>query len=438
MEEQWIIDRAYLRQLLQEHPDWVIGQYIEATRRSRKWVKKWKKRLLNANPNDDSVLWSESRARHTAPKPYHADVIARILDLRDHPPEAVPRKIGPRTILYYLHQDAPLKVSGHRLPRSGSTIWKILDANQRIIRPIKTDSNPFDRPDPMDTWEIDFTDVSTAQAGHDRKQQHQVEAFAVMDRGTSILVDLQASDDYHARTALLAMASTLIQHGLPRCIVCDRDPRLIGSWSADKFPSAFMRFVLDLDIMLDVCSPQRPDQKPFVERYFRTLDEECIQQKSPENLTKTQEVFKDHHYIYNHSRPHQSSVCGNRPPSTAFSELPTLAHIPQMVDPNGWLQSYDRHLFKRRVNSSGRIQIDKQMYYIQRQLAGRYVVCQLDAQQTVFKVTLGDRVIKTLPIKGLCEGTLEFGDYLEMRLEEAVAEQRRLKHKRRLRNRPVA
>jgi len=155
-------------------------------------------------------------------------------------------------------------------------------------------------------------------------------------------------------------------------------------------------------------------------------------------LTKTQEVFKDHHYIYNHSRPHQSSVCGNRPPSTAFSELPTLAHIPQMVDPNGWLQSYDRHLFKRRVNSSGRIQIDKQMYYIQRQLAGRYVVCQLDAQQTVFKVTLGDRVIKTLPIKGLCEGTLEFGDYLEMRLEEAVAEQRRLKHKRRLRNRPVA
>jgi len=438
MEEQWVIDRAYLRQLLQEHPNWITQQYMEATGRSYKWVKKWKKRLVNADPNDDTVLRSRSRARQTPPKPYHPDVISRILDLRDHPPEAVPRKIGPRTILYYLHQDETLKVTKHALPRSGSTIWKILDVNQRIIRPSKKESIPFDRPEPMDTWEIDFTDVGTAQARHDRKQQHQVEAFAVMDRGTSMLVDLQASDEYHARTSLLAMASTLIQHGIPRCIVFDRDPRLIGSWSADKFPSAFMRFLLDLGITLDVCPPQRPDLKPFVERYFRTLDEECIQQKCPENLTQTQDVFKHHHYTYNHLRPHQSSVCGNRPPSIAFAKLPTLAHLPQTVDPNRWLNSYHRHVFKRRVNSSGRIQIGKQMYYIQRKLAGRYIVCQLDAKQSAFQVTLDNKLIKTLPIKGLCEGEMDFGDYLEMRLEEAVAEQRRLKHKRRIRNRQVA
>src|SRR5262245_37082336 len=216
MEEQWIIDRAKLRQLLHEQPEWSNNQYAQAVGRCRKWVQKWKKRLKATDQNDPTILHSQSRARKTPLEPYHPEVIERILDLRDHPPEAVPRKLGAPTILYYLHDDESLKARGHRLPCSTSTIWKILNTHQRIFHTPPIEHRPFDRPEPMDTWEIDFTDVSTAKAGHQNKQQHQVEAFAVVDRGSSILVDLQASDDYHAQNIILAMASTLIQHGLPR------------------------------------------------------------------------------------------------------------------------------------------------------------------------------------------------------------------------------
>lgn len=139
---------------------------------------------------------------------------------------------------------------------------------------------------------------------------------------------------------MLAMSSTLIQHGLPRCIVFDRDPRFVGSWSTDEFPSAFMRFLLNLGVAIEVCPPQRPDLKPFVERYLRTLNGECIQVQQPENVLQTRAVFEAHRYIYNHFRPNQSKACGNRPPYEAFPQLPRLPILPEMVDPDHWLLSY--------------------------------------------------------------------------------------------------
>jgi len=433
MEEQWVVDRAKLRQLLHEHPEWSNQHYAQAVGRSRKWVQKWKKRLQASDLADQRALYSQSRARKTRAEPYHPEVIACILELRDHPPEAVPRKLGAPTILYYLHQDAALKASGHRLPRSTSTIGKILHMHQRILPLPQVEHAPFERPEPMDTWEIDFTDVRSAQARHEGKQQHQVEAFAVVDRGSSILVDLQASDDYHTETAIIALASTLLEQGLPRCIVFDRDPRWVGSWSAEEFPSAFMRFLLNLGIALEVCPPQRPDLKPFVERYFRTLNAECVQVNHPVDVVQTREVFDTHRAIYNQLRPNQSKACGNRPPAVAFPALPQLPNVPRQVDPDHWLLSYHHRQFKRRVSSSGRIQIGRQRYFVRRDLVGRYVICKLDAYRRVFEILVDNRVFKTTPIKELYNTELEFGDYLELMLKEAEAEHRRLDRERRLR-----
>jgi transposase InsO family protein len=433
MEEQWIIDRAKLRQLLHEHPTWSTRQYAEEVGRCRKWVQKWKKRLLAAEPGDQQVLYSQSRARKTPPEPYHPDVISRILELREDPPAEVPRVLGAPTILYYLHRDPDLKERRLRLPRSTSTIWKILNDNQCILRRTRPERQPFDLPPVMNTWEIDFTDVATAQATHDRKQQHQVEAFAVVDRGSSILVDLQASDNYQAQTAVTALVQALMQQGLPRVIVFDRDPRFIGSWSAQEFPSAFMRLLLCLGITLEMCPPRRPDLKPFVERYFRTLKSECVRIQQPETVAATQEVFTHHQTTYNELRPNQAQSCGNRTPYEAFPVRPQLPALPPVVDPDRWLLSYHQRLFKRRVDSAGRVQIGKHRYYIRRALAKRYVVCRLNAHRREFDIILDDKVIKSFPVKGLFNGQLTFEAYYDLICKEAEAEWRQHQHKQRLR-----
>src|ERR1041385_3520679 len=48
--EEWMRDRARLRNLLTQHPDWRQQDYAQAVGRSISWVKKWRKRLREADP----------------------------------------------------------------------------------------------------------------------------------------------------------------------------------------------------------------------------------------------------------------------------------------------------------------------------------------------------------------------------------------------------
>src|SRR3954447_15333325 len=69
MEEQWYADRCRLRELLRAHPDWTKHQLAQEIGRSLSWVKKWRRRLRDAPPDDEQVLWGQSRARHQLPVP---------------------------------------------------------------------------------------------------------------------------------------------------------------------------------------------------------------------------------------------------------------------------------------------------------------------------------------------------------------------------------
>jgi len=70
MEEQWLVDRAKLRQLLHQHPAWSTRHYAAAVGRSQRWAQKWKQRLQATDLDDQQVLHSQSRARKTTPERY--------------------------------------------------------------------------------------------------------------------------------------------------------------------------------------------------------------------------------------------------------------------------------------------------------------------------------------------------------------------------------
>ncbi len=396
MEEAWLVDRARLRELLQEEPNLSIGQLMDATRRSRFWVKKWKKRLHGTTFGDETVLHSHSRRRKRPPAKVQPEVEAAILKLRDEPPADLNRVPGTPTIRYYLAQDEHLKQAGLRAP-STSTIWKVLDRHGRIGRPRQRQHEVLDRPEPMHDWEIDFSDVPTIPAQVDGKRQHAVETFNVVDRGTSILVESLLNAEYHAESALLALTEVFMTAGLPRSIRMDRDPRFVGSSSAEGYPSALMRFLLALDITVEVCPPQRPDLKPFVERFNRTLEYECWRPTNPQTVEAAQPILERFKRFYNAERPHQGLSCGNQPPFVAFPQRPQLRPLPPQVDPDHWLVAYHHRYFKRRVDSNGSVTVSKDRYYIGRRLKGRYVVLTVDANQRHFQVELDGQ-----PLKGMC------------------------------------
>jgi hypothetical protein len=228
MEAQWLADRTTLRTLLRTHPPWTVRDVAEAIGRSRGWVKKWRKRICVAQPDDDTVLHSLSRARKHPPPPLDHRVIDRILEIRDQPPATLPRIPGPKAILYFLDQETELQALGLRVPRSPRTVWQILRQDGRIALPGERRHMPVDRPAPMTSWQLDFKDVATVPAAPDGKQQHVVDVLTTVDVGTSILVNAQPREDFTAETTLQAIVDTFRAHGLPESVTLDRDPRFVG------------------------------------------------------------------------------------------------------------------------------------------------------------------------------------------------------------------
>ncbi len=60
----------------------------------------------------------------------------------------------------------------------------------------------------------------------------------------------------------------------------------------------------------------------MVERFHRSLGEECLDKHQPTDLGQVREVTTTYHQHYNFERPNQAKPCGNRPPRVAFPELP--------------------------------------------------------------------------------------------------------------------
>jgi hypothetical protein len=345
METDWILDRSHLWQLHLEHPNWGAKRLARFTQRSLTWVKKWLRRLRHADPDDETVLRSRSRARKTSPKRVCQAVVERILAIRDEPPDNLRRTPGPKTILYYLHRDPELQRQKVYLPRSTRTVWQILRQHGRIFHPSPPEGEAEVRPEPMSVWGIDFKEVSTVPPEPDGRRQHAVECFNVVDHGTSILLSAQVRQNCTAVTAIEAMVYVLRAYGCPRAVRFDRDPRFIGSWSAGEFPSAFMRLLMCLDIELQICPPQRPDKNPFVERYNKNYKYECLLRDTPETVPQAQAVTLVYQNHYNRERPNQALTCNNQPPRMAFPELPPLPSLPEHVDPDHWLQKVHGQVF---------------------------------------------------------------------------------------------
>lgn len=425
-----MVARAELRTLMRQEPQLTQRELALRLKRSLGWVQKWQKRLRESDATDLSAVQRKRSSQAPKRPKRSAWIVERVLALREELPATLNRIPGPKALLYYLAQDEHLLP--HEIPRSTRTIWQILDEAGRIQRDRKRETQPLDLADPMQVWQMDWKDATTAQAETSGKQQHQVEILNVVDTGTSLLLDSLPRSDYTAQTAILALTNTLQQHGRPRQITFDRDPRFVGSWTSGGFPSALMRFLLSLGIEAQLTPPHRPDKNAYVERFHRTLEYECLRVFQPGALDAVKEVttaFKDR---YNHERPNQARSCGNQPPSQAFPNLPRLPALPAFVDPDAWLQAIDSKLYKRRIKHNGSVTVDKHTYYIRQSWQGRDVVLQVDAAQRQFVVLLDSQPVKRIPIKGLHGELLPFDVYLDLICEEAVSEHRRWLRKQRL------
>jgi Integrase core domain len=425
MGEEWYAARARLRCAVRAEPGWSEPRLAQELGRSLSWVKKWRRRLAQAPADDEEVLHSRSRARvHPSPAVPQV-VVDRILDIRDRPPAGLQRAPGPRAILYFLDRDAELRAAGEPVPRSTATVWRILRQHGRVAQRRPHQHEPWDLPEPLASWQLDFKDVSTVPSDPDAKRQHAVEALNCVDCGTSLLVAADVRPDFTEETTLAAVAELVRVHGLPREVTLDRDPRFVGAPGAGDFPSPLVRFLTCLGVVVRVNPPHRPDLNAFVERYHGTYERECLRVHHPATLTEAREVTAAFRRHYNEERPNQARSCGNRPPRVAFPELPLRPPVPAEVDPDAWLRLVDGRRYLRTVSAAGAIVVEHARYYVGRSLVGRRVAVAVAAGERALVVRQAEAVVKRLPLHGLRDERLPFERYLALMEQEARAQARR-------------
>jgi hypothetical protein len=330
------------------------------------------------------------------------------------------RKVGARTIAAYLRKEVAQWAGV--VPTSSATIWRILRRRQYIQDPIPPEKQPFVRPEPGAQWEIDFCMAAKVSPEAPDKQANALEVFNVVDRGSSASMDSQASVEFDAEQALLSMAATLQKQGVPRCITYDRDPRFVGSQATDGFPSAFTRYLLCVGCAVDILPPRRPDLKPFVERFQRTLQEECLDKPHPATSGEANTCLPPYGQWHNPDRPHQGKDLHDQPPQQRLAQAPVRPRLPEQVDPDTWLAFYDQRCYRRHVDSSGTIQLWKSSYYIGLAYTNQTVLVRLDAVQRQIHVEVGKTRITSLPLKGTAGQVLDYPDFLGRLCDEARSE----------------
>lgn len=293
-----------------------------------------------------------------------------------------------------------------------------------IARPGLKKAEPLDRAEPLESIAIDFKDATTVEIDPDGKKQHLVEVLNFLDEGTSVLWEAVARDDYNAETVVETLLEVFEQHGLPRQLRFDRDPRFVGSASGRDFPAAMVRMLHVLGVQPAICPPHTPQKNGFVERYNRNYKYECLLVHYPENLGRVREVTAEYKEHYNWKRPHQGKSCKNQPPRIAFPELPALPSLPLVVDPDAWLKAVDGEHFSRKVRSDGSVTLDKYAYYVGHEWAGKYVVLVIDSPKREVRVQHQKKELKRLNLKSLHRRAMSLDEYRQLIAQEARSERR--------------
>ena len=262
----------------------------------------------------------------------------------------------------------------------------------------KEEPEPFHSP--LDEVQGDFKDVSSVppDPSGEGKQVHIVEGCTCVDAATSMLVSAQPPEEYHAQTALEAVIPFLREHGRPRQMSCDRDPRWVGGSSGWDVPSALLRFLPGVQREPRICPAHQPQKNAFVERSHRSYKEECLQVQQPETLEEVKrvtEAFQQHDQFH---RPHQGRACQNQPPRQAFPTWPELPPLPRTVQADRWLWHSHHRIFARLIGSDGCVAVNHETYARGTALAGHKVALVIDAAKAVFDVRLGARSRNQLPI----------------------------------------
>jgi transposase InsO family protein len=184
---------------------------------------------------------------------------------------------------------------------------------------------PLELRKPGEEVQFDLKDGSHVPSDAEGKRQHVVEIANFVAAFTSIWLHREVRGDFDAETLLEAVAQFLGEHGMPQTLTFDNDPRFVGSALGRDFPSALVRFLWCVGVLPNVIPPHRPDLNAYVERFHRSLGQECLQVHRPETLSEVSELTEAYLSHYNSERPSPRALLWQPTAACGLPDLPEAA-----------------------------------------------------------------------------------------------------------------
>lgn len=252
---------------------------------SRPTFYKWKKRYAM---HGEAGLCDQSRAPRRSPKATAADVVSKIVYLRQH------YHFGPGRIAAYLkrfHEVSIACSSVHRILRKHG--MPRLPANQKH-RPHGTRWKRYEKPQPGHRLQMDVKFLERIPGTRKRLYQ-----FTAIDDCTRIRV-LKVYDACNQKTAI--QFADEVRRRLPFRVLA------IQTDNGAEFQSAFHWHLERLDIHHVYIRPRTPHLNGKVERSHRVDDQEFYQLLDNAAVSESIELFNDKlrawEDYYNYHRPH--------------------------------------------------------------------------------------------------------------------------------------
>ena len=188
---------------------------------------------------------------------------------------------------------------------SRKTVQKIMQQNNwQVKQTIKTPRprvarSKSETKQPNQRWAIDATSCWSKEGW--------VGIMAVIDCCTRQIVGIHVSERGRAQEAEAALEmGSLAQFGLVYPTKEDSRPILRSDngkvFTSKRFVARCKQYGLEQEFI----TPYTPQQNGMIERFFRSLKEECIWLHTFENATHVKQVVEKWIEFYNTKRPHQS------------------------------------------------------------------------------------------------------------------------------------
>jgi transposase InsO family protein len=298
-----------------------------------------------------------SHRPETCPHQMPAEVEAEVCELRRQHPTW-----GPTRIAHVLAR------RGVTPAPSRSGVYRAL-LRQRLIEPgrrrRRKDWLRWERHKPMELWQLDVVGGIYLADGTELK------ALTAIDDHSRFCIAAGLMERATARAVCGVFVDAMRTHGVPEEVLTDNGKVFTGRYSKPAVEVLFDRICRQNGITHRLTGVRSPTTTGKIERFHRTLREECLAGAVLASLVGAQAALNDWVAEYNKVRPHQA--IGMLTPAERFSlraDAPAVELEEPRDDPTNTVE--------RKVARNGVVSVSHQVFSVGANLAGKLVTVHVE------------------------------------------------------------